>query len=53
MEHSPKFSKIKQNYDRGYWNKAKVAEAVKKPETNPWHIWDWEYEEIVKEPFPG
>ena len=56
MEHSGKFEKIKWNYDHRSttrWNKYKVAECVRKPITNPWHIEDWEYEEIVGEPFPG
>lgn len=45
-EHSPKFEKVKKYYDEGSWNKEMVRNAVVKE----W-IYDWEYEEIINEPY--
>ncbi|MDD5021796.1 MAG: XkdX family protein [Endomicrobiaceae bacterium] len=46
MEHSAKFDKVKGYYDRGLWNKARVANAVVKEWITP-----AEYEEITGEPY--
>ena len=43
---SPKYTKVKNYYDRGLWNKAMVANAVAKE----W-ITAEEYELIVGEPY--
>lgn len=45
-EHSPKFNKVKGYYDRGFWNKTMVRNAVGKQ----W-ITESEYEEITGEVF--
>ena len=42
MEHSAKFEKVKDYYDRGLWNEARVANAVVKG-----RITEAEYEEIT------
>ena len=46
MEHSAKFEKVKDYYDRGLWNEARVAIAVVKG----W-ITETEYEEITGIPY--
>lgn len=46
MEHSAKFDKVKDYYDRGLWNKTRVANAVVKG----W-ITEAEYEEITGIPY--
>lgn len=46
MEHSAKFEKVKDYYDRGLWNEARVANAVVKG----W-ITEAEYEEITGIPY--
>lgn len=45
--HSPKYTLIKDYYDRGLWNKARIAKAVVSG-----YITAAEYEEIVGEPYP-
>lgn len=45
-KHSPKFALIKGYYDRGLWNKARVAKAV-----IAGYITSEEYEEITGEPY--
>lgn len=45
MEHSANFNKVKDYYDRGLWDKTRVANAVLKG----W-ITEAEYEEIVGKP---
>jgi len=42
MEHSPKFNKVKDYYDRGLWNETMVRNAI-----NKW-ITAEEAEEILK-----
>lgn len=42
MEHSPKFNKVKDYYDRGLWNETMVRNAI-----NKW-ITTEEAEEILK-----
>lgn len=46
MEHSAKFDKVKDYYDRGLWNESRVANAVVKG----W-ITEAEYEEITGIPY--
>ena len=46
MEHSAKFEKVKNYYDKGLWTKAMVKNAVVKG----W-ITAAEFEEIVGEPY--
>jgi len=46
MKHSEKFDKVKNYYDRGLWNEARVANAVVKE----WITAD-EYEEIIGSPY--
>jgi hypothetical protein len=46
MEHSAKFYIVKSHYDAGEWKKKAVRNAV----VRGW-IYDWEYEEIVEEPY--
>jgi hypothetical protein len=46
MTHSKKFDKVKGYYDKGFWNKKMVADAV----VRGW-ITAAEYEEIVGEPY--
>ena len=48
MEHSTNFNKVKDYYDRGLWDKSRVANAVLKG----WITAD-EYEEIVGETYTG
>lgn len=48
MEHSTNFNKVKDYYDRGLWDKNRVANAVLKG----WITAD-EYEEIVGEAYTG
>lgn len=48
MEHSTNFNKVKDYYDRGLWDKNRVANAVLKG----WITAD-EYEEIVGEVYTG
>lgn len=45
MKHSKKFVTVKKYYDDGLWNKQRVYNAVGR-----W-IEDWEYEEVVGEPY--
>lgn len=46
MEHSKNFDKVKMYYEGGYWNIAKVRQAVVKNWITP-----AEYEEITGEPY--
>ena len=48
MEHSKNYEKVKAYYDGGYWNIARVRNAVVKG----W-ITAEEYEEITGEVYPG
>lgn len=46
MEHSPKFDKVKNYYDKGFWKENRVHKAVIK-------LWITakEYEEIIGQPY--
>lgn len=46
MEHSAKYEKVKGYYDEGYWNTARVYNAVGKNWITP-----EEYEEITEDPY--
>lgn len=47
--HSKNFTKVKNFYDNGLWNEARVRNAVTNPKSNPW-ITAAEYEEITGRP---
>ena len=47
MEHSANYEKVKDYFERGLWNLARVRKAVGK-----W-ITEEEYEEITGEPYEG
>lgn len=44
--HSKNFTKVKNFYDNGLWNEARVRNAVTNPKSNPW-ITAAEFEEIT------
>jgi hypothetical protein len=50
MEHSRNYQKVKDYYDKGYWNKQKVRNAVTNPTSTPW-ITPEEYQEITGETY--
>lgn len=47
---SKNFEKIKNYFDNGIWNKARVYNAVSNPTDNPW-ITKEEYKEITGEEY--
>ena len=50
MVKSKHFDKVKNYYDRGFWSKARVRNAVTNPKSGPW-ITVEEYEEITGEAY--